>query len=187
MSFPTPTIAHWRYLLTSSTESRSQYRIWTSWYRSLCNRFLDDTILEASSSHVLLPKFWCKQMPPNFGIKVILFQNYHVCTPDRSIVMGRESWSGAYYLSLSLPTYEPILQSFMRALLLHGRLDPSFQTDYKCMSDSGESNPTTQFCFSSCFLECPRLCQTLHGLIPCYEGLEWLEEFLCIWWLCRSF
>ena len=105
--------------------------------------------------------------------------------------MGREPWSRAYYLSpslTSLPAYEPILQAFMRALLLHGRMDSSFQTDYKSLYNSGESNSTTQLCLSSvCFLECPWLCQTLHGLIPCYEGLEWLEEFLCIGWLCFSF
>ena len=136
---------------------------------------------------ILLPKFWCKHMPPNFGIKVILFQNYHVCTPDRSIVMGRESWSGVHCLSPSLPAYEPMLQSFTRASLLHGRLDPSFRPTIKCLSDSGESNSTTQLCFSSiCFLECLWLCRTLHCLIPCYEDLEWLEEFLCIEWLCRS-
>ena len=46
---------------------------------------LIDTILEASSSRVLLPKFWCKHMSPNFGIKMILFQNsylpiYHAAT-----------------------------------------------------------------------------------------------------------
>ena len=46
---------------------------------------LIDTILEASSSSVLLPKFWYKHMPPNFRIKMILFQNsflpvYHVAT-----------------------------------------------------------------------------------------------------------
>ena len=127
-------------------------------------------------------------MPPNFGIKVILFQNYHACTSDRSIVTGRESWSGVYCLSPSLPAYEPMLQNFTRASSLHGRLDPFFRPTIKCLSDSGESNSTTQLCFSSaCFLECLWLRQTLHGLIPCYEGLEWLEEFLCIGWLCRSF
>ena len=35
-------------------------------------------------------KFWCKHMPPNFGIKLILFQNYHACIPDWSTVTGRE-------------------------------------------------------------------------------------------------
>ena len=130
-------------------------------------------------------------MPPNFRIKIILFHNYHVCTPDGSVVMGREPWSRAYYLSpspTSLPSYEPILQSFTRALLLHRCLDPSFQTDYKCLYDSSESNPTTQLCSPyACFLECPWLWQTLIGLIPCYEDLERLEEFLCIGWLCHSF
>ena len=82
----------------------------------------------------------------------------------------------------------PYLKSFMRALLLHERLDSFFQIDYKCLSDSGEINPTIQLCFSyACLLECPWLCQTLHGLILCYEGLERLEEFLCIGRLCRSF
>ena len=126
-------------------------------------------------------------MPPNFGIKVILLQNYHACTSDRSGVIGRQSWSGVYYLSPSLPTYEPMLQGFTRESLLHGRLDSSFQTDYKCLSNPGKSNSTTQLCLSSvCFLECLWLRRTLHGLIPCYEDLEWLEEFLCIGWLCRS-
>ena len=70
-------------------------------------------------------------MPPNFGIKLILFQNYHVYTPNRSIVTGRESWSGVYYLSPFLPAYEPMLQNFTRASLLHGHLDSSFQAGYK--------------------------------------------------------
>ena len=48
-----------------------------------------------------------------------------------SVVTGRESWSGVYYLSPSLTAYEPMLKSFMRASLLHGHLDPSFQADYK--------------------------------------------------------
>ena len=37
---------------------------------------LIDTILEALSSRVLLPIFWCKHMPLNFGIKVILLKKY---------------------------------------------------------------------------------------------------------------
>ena len=171
----------------SSEKSQFQCCIWISWYRSLCNRFLDDMILGASSFRIPLLKFWCKHMPPNFGIKVILFQNYHACTLDRSVVMGRESWSGVYYLSPFLPAYEPMLQNFTRASLLHGLLDPSFRLTIKCLSDSVESNSTTQLCFSFArFLECLWLHRTLHGLIPCYEDLEWLEEFLCIGWLCRS-
>ena len=108
--------------------------------------------LGASNSCIPLLKFWCKHMPPNFGIKVILFQNFHTCASDRSIVMGRESWSGVHYLSSSLPAYEPMLQSFTRASSLHGRLDPSFQADYKCLSDSGESNSTTSVMFLFCLL-----------------------------------
>ena len=91
-------------------------------------------------------------MPPNFRIKVILFQNYHVRTPNRFIVTGRESWSGVYCLSPFLPTYEPMFQNFMRASLLYRRLDPSFQADYKCLSDSGESNSTTSVMFLLCLL-----------------------------------
>ena len=46
---------------------------------------LIDTILEALSSRIVPPKFWCKHMPPNVGIKIILFQNfylpvYHIAT-----------------------------------------------------------------------------------------------------------
>ena len=55
--FPTPIVAHWRYLLMSSKESRSQYRVWISWYRSLYNRFLDDTILKTLSFCVLFVNF----------------------------------------------------------------------------------------------------------------------------------
>jgi len=65
----------------SSEESQSKCRIWTSWSRSLYNWFLDDTILEVSSSRVSLSKFWCKHMPPNFGIKMILFQNFYLFVP----------------------------------------------------------------------------------------------------------
>ena len=36
----------------------------------------------------------------------------------------------------------PYRKSFMRALLLYGRLDSFFQINYKCLSDSSESNPT---------------------------------------------
>ena len=30
-------------------------------------------------------------MPPNFGIKEILFQNYHASVSNRPVVMGEES------------------------------------------------------------------------------------------------
>ena len=110
--------------------------------------------------------------------------------------MGPQSWVenfdlGPTILHLHQCPYllmSPYLKSFTRALLLHRRLDSFFQIDYKCLFDSSESNPIAQLCFSSaCLLECPWFCQTLHGLILCYEGPKWLEEFLCIGWLCHSF
>ena len=58
-----------------SEESQSQCRIWINWYRSLCNRFLNDTILEASSSRVLLPKFCSK----------------HVCSYSPKYLHGKDS------------------------------------------------------------------------------------------------
>ena len=48
------------------------------------------TILEASSSRVLLSKFWCKHMPPNFGIKVILFQNSYLSVYHAATVLLRD-------------------------------------------------------------------------------------------------
>ena len=68
----------------------------------------------------LSSKFWCKHMPPNFGIKIILFQNYHVYTSDGSTVPGRESSSGDYYPSpspTSLPAHEPIPQKFHESII----------------------------------------------------------------------
>ena len=91
-------------------------------------------------------KFWCKHMPPNFGTKEILFQNYHVRAPDRPVVTGKEFWSGVYYSSPSISTHEPMLQNFFRALSLHGRLDSLVR-----------ANSTIQPCFTSiCLLGCFR-------------------------------
>ena len=144
---------------------------------------------ELSSTCDSSSKFWCKHMPPNFGIKVILFQNYHVCIPDRSVIMGRESWSGVYCLSSSMLTHEPMLQNLSREChCFTGIWIHLSRPAIKCPSDPGESNSTIQLCFSSISrLECFRLRQTLRGLSFCYEDLERLEEFLCIGWLCRSF
>ena len=144
---------------------------------------------ELLSPYESTSKFWCKHMPSNFGIKVILFQNYHVCMPDRSAVMGKESWSGVYYLSLSMPAHEPMLQKLLweHHCFTGTWIHPS-RPAIKCLSDPVESNSTIQPCFSSiCFLECSRLRWTLHGLSFCYEDLERFKEFLCIGWLCRSF
>ena len=133
-------------------------------------------------------KFWCKHMPSNFGIKVILFQNYHVRVPDRSAVTGKESWSRFYCLSPSVPAHELMLQKLLweHHCFMGTWIHPS-RPAIKCLSDAGESNSTIQPCFSStCLLECSRLRWTPHGLSFCYEDLERLEEFLCIGWLCRS-
>ena len=62
-------------------------------------------------------KFWCKHMPPDFGIKEILFQNYHVCVPDRSVVMGKEFWSRVYYLLPSVLVHETMLQNFYESII----------------------------------------------------------------------
>ena len=142
-----------------------------------------------SSPYDSSSKFWCKYMPPNFGIKVILFQNYHVCIPDRSAVMGRESWSRVYYLSSSMSAHEPMLQNLLREYhCFTGIWIHLSKPAIKCLSDPGESNSTIQLCFSSISpLECFRFRWTHHGLSFCYEDLERLEEFLCIRWLCRSF
>ena len=134
-------------------------------------------------------KFWCKHMPPNFGIKVILFQNYHVFIFDGSAVMGRESWSGVYCLSPPMSAHEPMLQNFLREhhCFTGTWIHPS-RLAIKCLSDPGESNSTIQPCFSSiCLSECSQLRWTLHGLSFCYDDLERLEEFLCMGWLCHLF
>jgi len=112
MFFPTPTVAHWRYLLMSSEESRSQYRVWISWYRSLYNRFLDATILKASSSRVLFPKFWCKQYVLCL-LTSIPFKNHYVymCTP------------------MSFTGFAPaVLCAFKNYLRMECRFETKFQT-----------------------------------------------------------
>ena len=142
---------------------------------------------ELSSPYDPSSKFWCKHMPPNFGIKVILFQNYHVCIPEWFIIMGREPWFGVHCLLPLASTHEPMPQNFYKSVTA------SWVTwihlpgpAIKCLSDSSESNSTIQPCFSSIYsLECSQLRWTLHGLS--YEDLKRLEEFLCIGWLCRSF
>ena len=70
-------------------------------------------------------------MPPNFGIKVILFQNYHVFIFDGSAVIGKESWSGSTVCRRLCQLMSPCFTTFTRASLLHGHLDSSFQTGYK--------------------------------------------------------
>ena len=97
-------------------------------------------------------KFWCKHMPPNFRIKVILFQNYRVCIPDRSAVTGRESWSGVYCLLLPMSTHEPMLQNFLREHhCFTGTWIYLFRSAIKCLSDPSKSNSTIQPCFSSIY------------------------------------
>ena len=134
-------------------------------------------------------KFWCKHMPPNFRIKVILFQNYHVFIFDGFVVTSRESWFGVYCLSSPMSAHEPMLQNFLREHhCFTGTWIHLSRSAIKCLSNLGESNSTIQLCFSSiCPLECFRLRRTLHGLSFCYGDLERLEEFLCIGWLCCSF
>ena len=55
---------------------------------SICTQLIPCRHDSGSSraSGILLPNSGVNTCPPNFGIKVILFQNYHVCTPDRSVV-----------------------------------------------------------------------------------------------------
>jgi len=121
-----------RYLLALSEESRFQF--FSSKSASSDLHAIDSFMTwswELSSPCDSPSKFWCKHMPPNSGIKVILFQNYHVCIPDRSVVTGRESWSGVYCLSLSIPAHELMLQTFTIASLLHGHLGSCFQAGYK--------------------------------------------------------
>ena len=123
-------------------------------------------------------KFWCKHIPPNFGIKVILFQNYHICIPDWSTVTGRELWSRVHYLSLLASTHEPMPQNFLQERrCFTGTWIHLPKLAIKGLSDLGESSSTIQPCFSSiCFLECSWLRWTLHGLSFCYEDLERLVE-----------
>ena len=73
-------------------------------------------------------KFRCKHMPPNFGIKETLFHNYHVYVPDRSAIMGKESWSGVYCLSPPMSAHENASKTFMEP---HGSLDLSSRVGYK--------------------------------------------------------
>ena len=47
-------------------------------------------ILEAFEFPCSSPKFWCKHMPPNFGIKVILFQNSYLSVYHTTTVLFRD-------------------------------------------------------------------------------------------------
>ena len=93
-------------------------------------------------------KFWCKHMPPNFGIKVILSQNYRICIPNKSTVTGRESWSRVYHLLSSMSAHEPMLQN---CLLEYHRFTGTWihlsRAAIKCLSDPSES--TSQFSYVS--------------------------------------
>ena len=122
---------------------------------------------ELSSSYDSSSKFWCKHMAPNFGIKVILFQNYRVCIPDRSAVTGRESWSGVYCLSSPMSTHEPMLQNFLQEHhCFMGTWIHLSRPAIKCLSDPGESNSTIQLCFPSiCPLECFWVRRTRHKFL----------------------
>ena len=99
-------------------------------------------------------KFWCKHMPPNFGVKVILFQNYLVCIPNWSVVMGRESWSRVYCLSPPI-AHEPMPQNFLQEHhCFMGNWIHLPKPAIKGLSDPGERSSTIQPCFSSiCSLE----------------------------------
>ena len=159
MFFLTPTEAFCHYLLASSEESWFKCCIWISWYRPLCNRFLDDTILGALSSHIPLPKFWCKHMPPNFGIKVILFQNFHACASDRFISWVENLDLGSTFCHHLCQPMSPCFKTLREHHCFMGVWIHLSRPTIKCLSDSSESNSTTQLCFSSaCFLECPWLC-----------------------------
>ena len=66
------------------------------------------------ASEILLLNSGVNTCSPSFGIKVILFQNYHVCISDWSTVTGREPWSGVHYLSLLTSTHKPMPQNFLQ-------------------------------------------------------------------------
>ena len=101
-------------------------------------------------------KFLCKHMPLNFRIKVILFQNYHVYTPDRSAVTGRESWSGVYcFVTVYVSLWAHASKLLREHHCFTGTWIHLSRPAIKCLSDPGESNSTIQPCFSSiCLLEC---------------------------------
>ena len=119
MSFLTPTVAHWRYLLMSPKRADP-----SAASESVdVNPYAIDSLITQSWKHrvsaFFFPNFGVNTCPPNFGIKIILFQNYHICTSIGSAVTGRESWSGAYYPLPSptyLPAHEPIPQKFHESI-----------------------------------------------------------------------
>ena len=107
-------------------------------------------------------------MPPNFGIKVILFQNYPVCIPDWSTVTGREPWSGVHRSLPLASIHEPMPKTFARVPLFHGHLDSSSWAGYKMLIRPWQEHSLLQPCFSSIRLsECSQLRWTLHGLSLC--------------------
>ena len=96
---------------------------------------------ELLSSYNHSSKFWCKHMPPNFGIKVILFQNYHVHTPDRSCSHG---WRILIWGLLFVTVYVSLWAHASKLLWEHhcftgAWIHPS-RPIIKCLSDFGKSN-----------------------------------------------
>ena len=88
---------------------------------------LIDTILEASSSRVFLSKFWCKHMPPNFGIKVILFQNsylsvYHAVTVLLRDIRATPNFPGRVLYNVPIVSF-PAHSAYL--------LSPSFSSKFQ--------------------------------------------------------
>jgi len=76
-------------------------------------------------------KFWCKHMPPNFGIKVILFQiimSISLIGPQSRV---KNLDLGSTICRRLCQLMSPCFKTFTRASLLHGPLDSSFQAGYK--------------------------------------------------------
>ena len=136
-------IIYWRYLKKTDSSAASE--------SAGSDPHAIDSLLtwfwEFSSSWDPPSKFWCKHMPPNFWIKVILFQNYPVCILDWSTTMGREPWSGVHRSSPLASIHESMPKTFVRAPLFHGHLDSSSQASYKTLIRPWREQLTTSAMF----------------------------------------
>ena len=96
-----------------------------------------------SKSRILLSKFWCKHMPPNFGTKVILFQISYLSVYHATTIMLRDIRASPYFsgrVLYNVPTVPlPIHSSFFPFFLF---LEQTLTTDVVIAKASNPSKPS---------------------------------------------